>query len=586
MFYNELTLFDGKMMIKLDRSHAKAPGAIFFDFDDVCHLPNRDNIRDKQSYQVQQDGHLHGHLMCPEQLKKICVYAEEHHIPLYIITARPTSHKPYICKKINELTAFYYDGLGGFKRNNVYCLGVETFDEMRNRPHVATLRHIKLTEIQGIHQSELSYLPKTQVLFIDDELHNLDPVKQAGYATLLAKGEGNVEHLSTVLDFMHATIELPFLHNLGNYSILGKVDHLLTIPLNPTEYIEPAIEAEFQGQYWRKRMLPDFSALAQQSLEAPAQKAIIDAKLQVLSYSQSIFFTSNVKKISEHLLKNSLETFHSLEVLAAKDIIILLGSESRRKARPLLQALQQYSHLSVAVITMPADSGVDTQPLGHLQTLLGANNRLNQLLCFREGLQEFLHPIIRKKRLITCLAIENGIGVLPVEPIGENGRLQTAIEPLLSDDGKTYCFYDQAHLLFSLNGRTHYQVSQPMKIGYTFLDKNKEALMMLLENKPAYYDLQKKFSHEMIRRLKDPLIGSPFPICPDGSKTKTSDDCIQVVLQQWLHDFFSEKISMNQLKAEFSFFKRYEERYIEDNRMTSATIQQAYDKRFGLVLCH
>ena len=570
-------------MIKLNRTASKATGAIFFDFDEVLHRPNHDGIYHKSVDTLNQKNPPHGNLIDKDQLLKIGTYAEVHHIPLYIVSHRPKRDKPYLCKKINELTPFYYDGLGGFKRENIFCLGIEALDEPHNGALVAHEIHLKLIEIQTIYQSELSYLPKTHLLFIHDKFHPLDSIKQAGFTTQLATGEGHIEHLSTALDFMRALVELPFLNNLGHYAVLDKAANLFTPALHPTEYITPASEPEFQGKHWRKYSLPDFSALAKQSLEDPTLKDKIAQQLQIFSYPQAIFFTRNQQKITEYVIKNSVETFSSLEILAEKDIIILLGSESRRKAQPLLKALEPFSHLSLAIITMPADSGVDKQPLGHLQTQTGAKNRLDQLLCFRETLQSMLDSIIKKKRLIACLAIENGIGAFPVERVAGQDNLQMASMPLLSDDLKTYCFYDQAHLFFSLNSQIHYQVSQPMKIGYTFLDANKEALITLLDNKPTYFELQKQFSHEMRKRLKDKSIGSPFPIRQDGSKTITSDDCIEAILQAWFHHFFSEKISISQLKAEFSFFKRCEAHYLESNRSSHASIQQAYDKQFGLV---
>ena len=562
----------------------KAPTAIFFDFDDVCHNPNRDDIKIKNSYQVKPDGSVYGELIDPAQLRKIAQYAKEKHIPLYIITARPETHKTYIFDKIAEIDGFYYDGIGGFKKENIHCLGLETFDETLKRLHVSDLICSKIVKIQAVHQSELSYLPRSHLLFSDDELRNTEPVKRAGYSIILAKGGLNSEHLHTILHIMHTRVDLAFIISLGNFAVLGKLTALLDPPLDETEYLEPAIDAELQGMYWRKRMLPHFSALAQKGLKDPAHKSQIANQLESLSYKQAIFFTNNPQKIAQYVLEHSFGTINSVENLAQKDFIILLGSEGRRKVQPLLRALSFFPHLDVAVIGMPADSGVDTQPVGHEQILEGAKNRLDQLHCFREALGQFLENIATKKIPIACLAIENGIGLFPIESVDHHGRMHIAMAPLLLEDDATYCFYDQAHMLFDVSGQIYYEVSRPMKIGYTFLNQNKEELVALLGNKNKYYQVQSEFAHEMLLRIKAPELGSPFPVCKEGPKIVTSDDQIQGILDIWFRDFFTEKRSMSRFKDAWCFFKTIENRYLEENRSTDSAIQHEYDKRFGLVV--
>ncbi len=191
-------------------SHIKT--AIFFDFDDVLHNPDRIDIKIKHSYIVDKNGQLFGHLINPSLLKKINKYAIDHHIPFYIITARPDSNKKYICSIINEIVGFNYNSVGGFKENNIHCLGVEAYSETLKRPHVICLKKLKVEQIQEIHQTELKHLSKNQLLFSDDELRHINPAKEANYPTIQAIGQGNDEHLSYIFNFMLTHTDAPQLN--------------------------------------------------------------------------------------------------------------------------------------------------------------------------------------------------------------------------------------------------------------------------------------------------------------------------------------------------------------------------------------
>ncbi len=516
------------------------PAAIFFDCDDVFNNPERSDPYDLKSYKIDINGFLEGELIGREGFNKLVQFSIKNSIPLYVVTARPDNkfHRSHIVKLINEVHGFHA-GIGGFKEKNIYCLGEEVFDETLQRFHVAYLRKTKLEMIEEIHQKELTFLPKSHILFVDYLPSNIEHVEKAGYTTILAVAS-NTDHFKKAYSFLEGRLNIPHVTTLGSYAVLVKPEQLRDQPLERTEYLHPTTNKKLEGYFWRKRILPSFSLLADMSRNNRKRKSEIALALSHLKSKQVIFFTDNLELIEKHIIENSYGTVSSLKELAHKENIYLLGSEGKRKSRPLQKVLADYSAdpEKVAIIGFPADSGVDLQPVGHEQTLLGCRNRLKQVQCFRDGLKIILNNIIQKPRSINCFSIENGIGLYPVESLSRVGEIKLADFPLSSNNGTQFHFYDQAHILFDNEHQILHQVTKPSMVQYTLTSKNLNELTALFNNaKPTshYYLIQSHWSWEMVKKLNSDQPENAFPIRRENGKIIPSDNLIQNVLREFLN---------------------------------------------------
>jgi len=150
-----------------------------------------------------------------------------------------------------------------------------------------------------------------------------------------------------------------------------------------------------------------------------------------------------------------------------------------------------------------------------------------------------LDKFSKKDKTIVCLAIENGIGLYPVEKIVSAGEMKLSNMPLASKDNSQYYFYDQAHILLDFNKQRIHHVTKPTTVSYVLTSSDKNKLDRLFESgKPSneYYFLQSVWSQEMLKRIKNPMLGSPYPLRNEGDKELTSDDLIRESLQVLLQN--------------------------------------------------
>ena len=194
----------------------------------------------------------------------------------------------------------------------------------------------------------------------------------------------------------------------------------------------------------------------------------------------------------------------------------------------------------MALIGLPAESVVALQPVGHEQTYKGSYNRLLQLRCFREELKNLLNKIVINNRHIYCLAVENGIGLYPVESIAHDGKLNIASSPLSSDSDEKYHCYDQAHILFDMGETVIYKVTKPTHIHFELMSDKKDDLVKLFnEGQPTheFFLKQSEYRKEMLTRQAAGRVDA-FPLLYEGSKIITSTDLIQIELEKILTDHF------------------------------------------------
>ena len=568
--------------IEINKKAHKARAALIYDCDDVLSNSRGSNPTEQSPYIIDKDGNMDGNIIAIEKLKKVVRFCIEHDIPIYVITARPDRewHRNFIIKLINEVQGFH-EGIGGFKLKTIHCIGLEAFSEELQRPHVAALTiESKQVLIKEIHEKELSHLPRSHILFVDDSQRNIDPVKAAGYSTIIAH-VGKDDHHDEAYNFLSAITKMPSITTQGNYEVLVKPEQLPQLALDRTEFIEPSESEELKGYYWRKRMMPNLSALAEIALKDPTQREKMAADLTHLKSRQAIFFTNNLDLIIKQIMENSYGTVQSIEDLVSKKIIVLVGSEGRRKINPLKRALPDANIdlKEVAIIGLPADSGVSCQPVGHEEILLGCKNRLNQVICFKQGLNILLNKINGKRqRTIISITIENGIGLFPVESVGHDGLIQLASTPLLSNKGAQFHFYDQAHLLYHGEGTTSHHVAKPAQLEYTLTsDKLEHLIAYFKDGKPTdlYYLKQSEWSWEMLARRNSAKPESALPFRHEGDKIISSD----ILIQEALCDFFKSngfKRLLDNVKERIGFFDGHpapQDRSAESQSSLVATLQ-------------
>ncbi len=525
-----------------------APAAIMYDCDGVLNNAQGENPTTDSPFIVDQDGYMGGTIIGLERLKKITQFCITHHIPLYIITARPERHRGFLEGLVENLNGFH-TGVGGFKRENIHCLGIEEYNEQLGRLAVKSLIVEKWQRIQEIHSTNLSHLPKNHILFIEDKWENLEPVMKKGYATIQAQ-VGREEHHQQTLNFLSALIDTPFVSTQGNYAVLTKPTELdMRRPLDNTEFLEAATTAELDGWYWRKRLVPDMSTLADMALRDAQKREKTAQDLSSLQCKQMIFFTDTFDLIQKRMENCSFGTLSSIEELKKKKFIILVGSEGKRKIEPLKKALSDSGMdlKDLVIVGLPADSGVACQPVGHEEILLGCQNRLKQVLCFEQGIKQWLDQTYPKHQItIVSITIENGIGLFPVDSVEENGTLRLAKTPLTSQNNTKFHFYDQAHLLFHCEKQTVHHVAKPAQIEYILTGNELEELMAYFNDgkpKETYYLKQSEWSYEMITRSDSSNPNSALPFRHESGHIFSSDDLIQEALYNFFNFTFKQLMS-------------------------------------------
>lgn len=569
----------------------KAPVALMYDFDDVINNPRGENPKPGSDYIIDKDGNMGGTIIGIEKLKKIIDFCISNNIPLYLITARPERHRDFVMQQIERIGGINNEGIGGFKIDNIHCLGREIYSESLKRPHVEGLIvKDKLTKIQEIHQNELKHLPRNRILFIDDDLaRNIEPAKKDGYSTILAH-IGNDEHHEKALCFLQAAVHMPMLTTQGNYAVLTEAEKLNStevFKLDKNEFFELATEPGLEGQYWRKRLVPDLNKLIEIT---PFPERDLRAKeLDLLGFEQSIFFTNNIDIIKTHIINNSYGTISCIDELATKKLIILIGSLGSRKIAPLTRALQKALprlFASTAIIGLPAESQVPSQPVGHEEIILGCKNRLNQVRYFEQGLQLVLNSLQGNKRQnIVSIAIENGIGLFPVDEVSNDGLLHLSAMPITSsEDGLLYHFYDQAAIYYHFSDKTHLNFTKPTRINYKLVSKVLHELEgYFVEGKPTnrYYLMQSQWSNEMLRILKseNPNSAYPYRYENDNSQPLSSDHLIQLVLSELFESTLKDLVSAS-LENTPNFFRN--RKITTDSIANIEEKEEANDNEFSL----
>jgi len=185
--------------------------AIFFDFDGVLHA----------SLEPDAKGFAGGQLINPDAIKSILSYSIKKNIPLYVITARADNeiqrnHIINLLSSIEGITS----GVGGFKKENIYCLGIEHKNKQKKSILIG-LRISKLQKIMEIHKKELGHLKETDLLFVDDDLTNINPVLNAGYVTIRAF-EDNL-YFEEIMEFIRNKLSTNFLASAHEPKNLNKL---------------------------------------------------------------------------------------------------------------------------------------------------------------------------------------------------------------------------------------------------------------------------------------------------------------------------------------------------------------------------
>jgi hypothetical protein len=247
----------GKKQIK--KQNQKPFTAVYLDFDEVI---NRSEEADKT-------GFVGGALIAGDVLAEVNILCKKHNIPVYIITNRATNAKnlQHIDDLIGQAGGFAKDHeLGGFKKSYIHCLGIET----RNRQGHSSLIGVhrsKLQEIDAIHQKELSFLDKNAQLVVDDDASNLNPIKEAGYTTHLAKCEDD-SHMQVVLDFIKKRLEAFYDFSLDTLFFLSvdaledKASESTSATVSEKKNAELSGKYEFRDALYLKRLRHDTKSAA------------------------------------------------------------------------------------------------------------------------------------------------------------------------------------------------------------------------------------------------------------------------------------------------------------------------------------
>ena len=109
--------------------------AVFFDFDEVLHTS--DELEEKESSSPKP--------VDITLLKQITQLAIKHNYPLIIVTARADNKKnrDFIEQFITLINGFHTDA-GGFHLNDIYCLGVESYQRKSHKKSLISIRQPKL----------------------------------------------------------------------------------------------------------------------------------------------------------------------------------------------------------------------------------------------------------------------------------------------------------------------------------------------------------------------------------------------------------------------------------------------------------
>lgn len=208
-------------------------GALLFDFDHVLHHPELRDQADGNSYVINPDNSLYGTPYDPALISKIFKMATEQGYETYIVTGRPESQKDYIVSVLQPIIQI--------KLENIRCLGIEKYSPELGRLCIAGIKHSKCIEIQNIHQVELSHLAKDRLIFIDDDPQHLNPVKEAEYTTILAKGLHDHTHLHTVIELLTVT----HVSTLGHFATSNHSPFSLENAFDQAEDVSPPEHKEY-----------------------------------------------------------------------------------------------------------------------------------------------------------------------------------------------------------------------------------------------------------------------------------------------------------------------------------------------------
>lgn len=195
------TQYKGNIMSQA-RIIFSAPTALILDFDEVINdscKPDDDT------------GFIGGELINPESFKNLLEFCIRKNIPCHIVTARADNklNQAHVAGMIHYVGGFY-DGIGGFKLENLHFLGVEHVKNQKST--LIALKETKLSAIDKIFEKE-QCRSKSDMLFVEDDLKHLDPVKDAGYSTIQAKP--NEKYMEEALTFLQ--IKIAQCHTVSGY---------------------------------------------------------------------------------------------------------------------------------------------------------------------------------------------------------------------------------------------------------------------------------------------------------------------------------------------------------------------------------
>jgi hypothetical protein len=183
------------------RTYQKPLTAVYLDFDEVIN----------RSIEADQFGFIGGSVIGAMLLTELNVCCKKYHIPIYIITNRADndSNQKHVASLIDQVGGFANETeLGGFKKSNIRFLGIEA--RKHGKATLIAVHRTKIKEIDAIHESEFSFLKKSDQCVVDDDANNLTPITKAGYTTYLAEAKGD-EHFKFVLEFVKAKVLASFL---------------------------------------------------------------------------------------------------------------------------------------------------------------------------------------------------------------------------------------------------------------------------------------------------------------------------------------------------------------------------------------
>lgn len=178
-------------------SHVGKPNkVIFLDLDDTIANPARDKAGD---FIVEDDGHIDAVLLDKEKFSHFVQAAINHDVPLYIVTGRPDIARcvKLINDMINSVNGFS-KSVGGFHHDSILYLSKMISENGKLvRKEMDTKVHI----IEKIHQEKYRYLPKENILFVEDMARYYEPVQALGYRVIKADTK-TLAHFAEAEDFI------------------------------------------------------------------------------------------------------------------------------------------------------------------------------------------------------------------------------------------------------------------------------------------------------------------------------------------------------------------------------------------------